>query len=218
MISTLILISDRRRVLEIASVFLTGAGKFIFMDWLQWKLPFIAIAILAWSGYVFIQHQQAPGILRYWGFRTDNFRQVLKMVLPFGIISIILFLLIGFYFDTISITWHIIPILILYPIWGVVQQFLVIGIVAGNLKDISRPRFPNMLIIPVTAMLFGGLHYPYYWLMLGTLVLALFYGHVYLKNKNVYLMGIFHGWLGALFFYTVVGRDPFTEIFGKFLL
>lgn len=59
------------------------------------------------------------------------------------------------------------------------------------------------------------MHYPYYWLMIGTTILALLYGFIYLLSRNIFVMGVFHGWLGALFFYTVVGRDPFAEIFGK---
>ena len=114
-------------------------------------------------------------------------------------------------------TWHIIPILILYPIWGIIQQFLVIALVAGNFKDLKRPVISNSLIIIVTALLFGLLHYPFYWLILATFILALFYGYIYLRARNVYVMGIFHGWLGGLFFYTVVGRDPFAEVFGRFL-
>jgi membrane protease YdiL (CAAX protease family) len=215
MINTSVLISDRRRIIEIGAVFLTGAGKFIFMDWLQWKLPFIVFAILVWSAYVFIRQRQVPYILKYWGFRTDNFKQVIRLVLPFGITSVIVFLMIGFYLGTINITWHIFPILLFYPIWGTIQQFLVIGIVAGNLKDLKQRKFPNHLIIFITALLFGILHYPFYWLILGTFLLALFYGYIYLKTRNVFVMGIFHGWLGALFFYTVVGRDPFTEVFGN---
>jgi hypothetical protein len=42
-------------------------------------------------------------------------------------------------------------------------------------------------------------------------------GVVILRIRNVFVLGIFHGWLGALFFYTVAGRDPFLEVFGKLL-
>lgn len=211
-----LLISDRQRIAEISAVILTGAGKFIFMDWLQWKLLFITIAISGWIIYVSLRRKQIPGILQYWGFRTDNFREVAKIVLPFGMISMIVFFLLGFYFETIDITWHIIPVLVLYPVWGTIQQFLVISIVAGNLKDLKESKFPVPVIILVTALLFGFLHYPFYWLIFGTFLLALFYGYVFLRSRNVYVMGIFHGWLGAMFFYTVVGRDPFAEVFGKF--
>lgn len=207
--------TDRRRIAEIGFVVITGAGKFIFMDWLQWKLPFILTAIFGWTVYVIVRQKQVPGILRYWGFSADNFRNVLKMVLPFGVASIIVFFLIGFYLQSMILSWHIVPVLLLYPVWGVIQQFLVIAIVAGNLKDLKCRRFPDTLIILLTALLFGILHYPFYWLIAGTFVLALFYGYIYLRARNVYVMGIFHGWLGALFFYTVVGRDPFAEVFGK---
>jgi membrane protease YdiL (CAAX protease family) len=210
-------ISDARRKTEIVAVLMTATGKFIFMDWLQWKLPFILIAILGWSTYVLARQRKAPTIMKYWGFRLDNVRQILKILLPFGITAVVMFAVIGIYLDTINITWHIIPILLLYPIWGIVQQFLVISMVAGNLKDLHQRKFPELVIIFVTALLFGVLHYPFFWLIVGTFVLALFYGYVYLKVRNVYVMGIFHGWLGALFFYTVVGRDPFVEVFGKWL-
>ena len=210
-------ISDQRRLLEIIAVMLTGMGKFVFMDWLNWKLPFIVLAILGWAGYVVMRERQVPGILRHWGFRTDTFPLAMYVVLPFGIVSVALFFVIGFYFGTINMTWHIIPILILYPIWGTIQQFLVIGLVAGNLKEVKRHKLSDTVIIVLTALLFGLLHYPFFWLIVGTFVLALFYGYVYLKVRNVYVMGIFHGWLGGIFFYTVVGRDPFAETFGRFL-
>jgi hypothetical protein len=63
----------------------------------------------------------------------------------------------------------------------------------------------------------GILHYPSIWLVIGTSILALFYGYIFLKGRNVYVLGIFHGWLGGLFYYTVVRRDPFAEVFGRYL-
>lgn len=206
------LITDRRRKLEIAAVVLTGTGKFVFMDLLNWRLPFIAVAILGWAAYVVFRSRQHPGILAYWGFRTDTFQKVLKMILPFGLIAVVACVTVGYFLGTLHLTWHIFPILLLYPVWGVIQQFLVIGLVAGNLQDLTSIRWSNSVIIVITALLFGLIHYPYGWLMLGTFVLALLYGFIYLKARNVYVMGLFHGWLGAIFFYTVVGRDPFAEI------
>lgn len=208
-------ITNRQRILEIVAVFATAAGKFIFLDWLQWRLPFILTITLAWIAYVVYRKKQIKGILQYWGFRMDTFWKVLKMVLPFGIISVVTFFCIGFYLGTVNMTWHIIPVLILYPLWGTIQQFLVVGLVAGNLRDLKGSRFPDVLIILATALLFGLLHYPFYWLMAGTFLLALFYSMVYLRARNVFVLGIFHGWLGGLFFYTIVGRDPFAEVFGR---
>jgi membrane protease YdiL (CAAX protease family) len=207
------LISDKRRKSEILAVCITGIGKLIFMDVLQWRLPFILVSVLGWAAYVISRSKKIPGVLSYWGFRIDNFKKVTYKILPFGLVSVITFFIVGYQRGTINLTWHIIPILILYPIWGVIQQFLVIGLVAGNLQDLKENKLNKVVIVLLTASLFGLVHYPYYWLMAGTFILALLYGFIYLKNRNVYVMGLFHGWLGALFFYTVVNRDPFAEVF-----
>lgn len=184
------------------------------MDYLQWKLLFIIVSIMGWGAYTLYANAKNPGLLQHWGFRVDNFKKVWRMVLPFGLVSVAAFFIMGYFLNTINLNWHIIPILLIYPFWGVIQQFLVIGLMAGNLHD-TQPRMQKWLIIVLTAILFGLVHYPYYWLMLGTFILAIFYGFIYLRERNVYVLGLFHGWLGGLFFYTVVNRDPFAEVFDK---
>jgi membrane protease YdiL (CAAX protease family) len=210
-------ISNNRRVLEISAVILTAIGKFIFMDYLNQRFVFVSVAIISWVIYIFIRQKEQPGILKYWGFRTDNFQVVAKRVLPFGVAAVIVFMAIGIYRGTLNITWHILPILILYPVWGVIQQFLLIALTAGNLQDIKGQHLKKWTIILLSAVLFGAIHYPWMWLMAGTFILALFYGFIYFRERNIYVLGLFHGWLGALFYYTVVGRDPFLEMFGGWL-
>ncbi len=202
---------------EIIAVTLTGLGKIAFMDILNWRLPFISIAVLAWTAYVVYRSRRVPGMLRYWGFRIDNSRASLRILLPIAIAAVVAFLVIGYFRGTINLTWHIFPVLLLYPIWGTIQQFLVIGLVAGNLRDIRSSRLSIHVIVFLTALLFGLVHYPSHWLMSGTFLLALLYGYVYLRVRNVFILGLFHGWLGAVFFYTVVGRDPFLEVFGDWI-
>jgi membrane protease YdiL (CAAX protease family) len=116
------------------------------------------------------------------------------------------FFAIGYFNKTLNLSWYIFPILILYPVWGIAQQYLVIALVAGNLQDLKYRNIGSAAIILTTALLFGLLHYPFWWLIAGTFVLALLYGFVFLKVRNIYALGLFHGWLGAFFFYTVVGE------------
>ena len=96
------------------------------------------------------------------------------------------------------------------------QQFLTIDLVAGNLNNLKSLKLKKITIIVATATLFSSVHYPSVWLMLGTFILALFYGYVYLKAKNIYVLGLCHGWLGTLFYYTVVNQDPFADVFMKY--
>ena len=208
-------ISNKRRILEISAVVLTSIGKFFFMDYLHWRFPFIAAAIIAWAAYIIYRHKTKPGIMQYWGFRTDNFKTVLRKVLPFGFLSVIVIVGAGLIQDSINITWHIIPILVLYPIWGIIQQFLLIALTAGNMHDMKGHKLGKGIIIFFSALLFASIHYPFVWLMIGTFILALFYGWIYLSEKNIYVLGIFHGWLAGLFYYSVLDRDPFLETFGK---
>lgn len=206
-------ISDRVRLIEIAAVVLTGIGKFIFMDHLNWRLPYVVLAIIAWSLYVIYRYKKDKLVLKDWGFRKDNFKKVMRLMLPFAIFSICSFFVIGYIQGTINLSWHIIPLLITYPIWGTVQQFLTIGLVAGNLSTLKCVRLNRATVVLLTAILFSLVHYPSIWLLIGTFVLALVYGYYYLRSKNLYVLGILHGWLGALFYYTVVDQDPFADIF-----
>jgi hypothetical protein len=97
-------ISDRRRILEILAVLVTGIGKFIFMDLLNWKLIFIIAAILGWSFYIGLRQHQSKGILTYWGFRTDNLKIATLKVLPFGVLSVIVFFMLGYIQGTINLS------------------------------------------------------------------------------------------------------------------
>jgi membrane protease YdiL (CAAX protease family) len=210
-------ISDKVRVLEIIGVLLTGIGKFVFIDYLNWRLPFVIVAIICWSFYVFYRYKKDSNVLKDLGFLRDNSKIVFRLILPFSVLSIVSFFVIGYIQGTINMTWHIIPLLITYPIWGSLQQFLTIGLLAGNLKDLKRIKLKNSIIILLTAVFFSLVHYPSLWLMGGTFILALFYGYVYLKAKNIYVLGLLHGWLGALFYYTVVNQDPFADVFLKYI-
>lgn len=210
-------VSDKTRWFEILAVAITAIGKLIFMDVLDIRLPFVVFIIMAWSIYIYCRNQREKEVLKYWGFRFDNFKTAIKLMLPFAAISILIFIIIGYFRDTINLTWHILPLLVTYPVWGCIQQFLVIGLIGGNLSDLKSRRLNMFLVIAVTATLFSVVHFPSLWLMGGTFLLALFYGYVYLKIKNIYAMGLFHGWLGALYYYTVVNRDPFQEVFLKFI-
>jgi hypothetical protein len=198
-----------------SAVMLTAVGKFVFMDYENWRFAFVVAAIVSWSIYIGYRYKDDPGILKYWGFRMDNFASVARKILPVGALSIIVFFAIGFYQNTINITWHIIPILILYPVWGMIQQFLLIALIVGNLSDLKGKHMNKWAIILFSAILFSSVHYPFVWLIIGTFFLALFYGFIYLSKKNIYALGLFHGWLGGIFYYTVVGRDPFLEMFNK---
>ena len=199
---------------EVIAVILTALGKFLFYDILDLRFIYILIMFSFWGVYVGSRIKKDKGILIEWGFRLDNFFDVLKVVLPFGIFSTIGCFAIGYFLNTIHLSWHIIPIIILYPLFGTLQQFLIMALVAGNLQ---KQNIRHFYIILTTSFLFAILHFPEWWLILGTFVLALFYSFIYLKQRNLYVLGLFHGLIGAVFYYTVVAEDPYLKIFGSLI-
>ncbi len=199
---------------EIISVILTALGKFIFYDFLNLRLLYSIILFSFWGIYIYWRVGNNKTILKEWGFRFDTFQSVLRITLPFGLLCIVSCFIVGYFLNTIHLHWHIIPITLLYPIFGTLQQFLIMALVAGNLQK-QNIKAPYTILI--TSALFAILHYPEWWLILGTFVLAVFYTSIYLKKRNLYVLGLLHGILGAFFYYTVVNKDPFLEVFGPFV-
>ncbi len=209
--------TNSRAIFELSAVFLTAIGKFVLVDYMGWRFPFTFGVCTFWIAYLLYQACFHPKLLKHWGFRTDNLNAVIREVLPFGILAMALMFLTGYILGALNLNWHIFPILFTYPIWGIIQQYLLIALVAGNLNEMDSISWNQNVIIVVTSVLFSVVHYPDLWLMIGTFPLALYYGYIYLQNRNLYVLGTFHGWLGAFFYYTVVGRDPFLETFGPYL-
>ena len=106
-------ITDKRRFLEVIFVTLTALGKFVMMDLLELRFPFIVTVIIGWTVYVVLRRKAIRGMYQYWGLTTLHFRETVRKVLPFALFSLAACLAIGYYRDTIQLTWHIIPILIL---------------------------------------------------------------------------------------------------------
>ena len=204
-------IPNQTRTFELLAVLFTGLGKFIMVDGLNLKFWFILLTSLFWVLYVARRVRQNPRLLHYWGFRKEGFNESLKWILPFGILSTISFVAYGAWQGVWIIHWNILPVMVLYPLWGIVQQFLIIGLIVKNMTDYEGMKFPVWITILTASILFSTVHYPSMLLMIGTFVLAVLYSLVYLRYSNLWVLGLFHGWLGGWFYFLVLGRDPWLE-------
>ena len=193
------------------AVVFTGFCKFLFVDHLQQKFSFVTTACIGWLIYILYRIRKDNSLPDYWGFRKEGFKSSLKVVLPLAIVAILTFVIVGTVRSTLILNWHMLPILILYPIWGTIQQFLIIGLIARNLSDYENRTIPKSVVVVASSAVFSVVHYPSVPLMIATFVLALLYTLLYLKHNNLWILGLFHGWLGCFFYYFVLGRDPWLE-------
>jgi membrane protease YdiL (CAAX protease family) len=206
----------RARWIEIAAVILTGALKFLLVDWLNLKLFYISGAILFWIAFIFIKYRKNNAILKEWGFQRDHFKRSILFLLPFAIFTSFLILLYGVKVNATFLNWHIIPILIFYPLWGVIQQFMLVGLIGANLRTLSGRRLGQTWIILITSLMFALAHIPVYPVMLLAFCMELFFTYSYFRWKNLWSLGLVHGWVAGLLYFFVLERDMWDELFKIF--
>lgn len=208
--------TNKTKWFEIIAVVLTGALKYILMDWLELRLFYITAACLFWSLYIFNRYRADKTILKGWGFRKVYFRKTFLFVLPFAAIIIGLIIWYGITYNAAFLNWHVIPVFFLYPFWGLIQQFLMIAIIAGNLRTITTISLNDNQIILLISVLFSFAHFPDVPLMGFTFFMELLFLIAYFKYRNLWPLGLFHGWIGSLLLFFVMGRDLWNELWRVF--
>lgn len=201
-----------RRVarLELAAVAIVGILHLVFEEVLHQKTLFVATAVIGWTTYLAWRVRSDRGVLREWGLvrpTPADFRAPL-VVCAIGTVALAA---VGLARGTFILSINMIPLLLLYPVWGVVQQFVVQAMIARNLFVCGLSVIPATLL---TALGFGFVHWPDHFLMGATFALALLLTPIYLRRKRIVPLGLCHGWLGVLAYYWLLGRDPIRELFG----
>jgi len=204
--------SEKTRSFELLAVLLTGLLKFIFIDWFNLRVFYIGITCLFWISYVYKRYQSDNTILKSWGFQINNFRSSFFLLLPFFVLCCTGITLYGLYNHTDILNWHVIPILFLYPVWGLFQQFILISLIAGNLKELRNIKFKNYQIILLTSFLFSLVHYPSVFLMIFTFFMEMVFITVYFKWRNIWSPGLYHGLIACLLLFYVLERDLWLEL------
>lgn len=194
-------------MIEVLFVLLTVAA-FQVGEYLGLKVVFIATAAAFWVSYVLVRRRRDRAVLREWGFRKEN-------LLPATAASLAALVAVGGAIFALRLLRNPLWLprnfwvtLALYPLWGIVQQFLMNGIIARNL---SR-RLPPAATVFCTAALFAVAHAPDAALMGLTFMAACIWVPIYLRWRNLWPLGVCHGLLGAVAYYVLLGRDVWLEL------
>ena len=200
------------RKLELTAAAATAAGKFIMADWLDLQLPYTIGAIAFWVSYLVLRHKSNPTVLRRWGFSRNGLGEAsLLCALAF---------LVGGGFSVGSalagsgaiVNWNLALILLLYPAWGLVQQFLLVALLADNVMALRREQTPEFVVVMFSALLFSAIHFPETELMIATFFLGATTTMIFFRTRNLWMIGILHGWFASLFYFLVMGHDPLAPL------
>ena len=201
---------DARALGEVGAVALTGVGHLVASRAGASDL-YIPAVIAGWGGYVGYRAATEPGYLAGLGLRGENLGRTARDV---GLLSAGAALGMGVYgaaAGSFRLGPDLLPLLVLYPAWGLTQQVLVQGYVTRHLAEAGLPA---LAVVPITAVAFGSVHLPNAPLTAATVAMGGAFAPLYLRDRNLWPLGVAHGTLGALFYVWVLDRDPWAEIVG----
>jgi len=195
---------------EIAFVVLTGLGNYLVAGWLERRWTFVVGACLFWAGFVVVRAVADRSVLGEWGFTSRNLGRGFRSLLPAAALFAAGFAAYGVLTGSMLMNRHFFLICLIYPIWGLVQQFLVVALVAGNLRKHARIREGRIVIL--TALLFAVAHLPSPPLAAAAFVLAVITTTVYFRTGNLWPLGVFHGWYATCLYFWALGQDPWQAV------
>jgi uncharacterized protein len=175
---------------------------------------FIVATATFWIGYVAIRAWQYPAIVRFWGFRKTNLKPASAWTAAIFVVAAAGLALYALLKGTFRFPPHTLILFLLYPAWGLIQQFLALAVVVGNLERVPglAGRWP--LVWLLGSLLFGVVHLYDPILALATTVLEMAVIPVYWRYRNLWPLGVLHGWLGAVFYLWARNADMWERSFG----
>jgi hypothetical protein len=111
---------------------------------------------------------------------------------------------------------NILPVFFLYPLWGIIQQFMMVCIVSVFIGNTLKEAISQKGVILATAIFFCLIHLPDLRLMVYTFAMEIVFLMVYYRWRNLWALGLVHGWTGTFLLYYVMGRDLWVELFAWF--
>lgn len=205
---------SQRRGWEIGAAVGTAVAHPVCQELIGFHGIFVAAAVIGWSSYVYRRARREPDVLVHWGFCRQNFLPSFMAVSAAAAVGAAGMALIAIERGHLRLHWHMLVAFVSYPVWGTIQQFLVQGLVAANLERARGPWRRPAFIVASCAGLFALVHAPGREIMLGTFLLGCVFTPVYLRWHNLWPLGMYHGWLGLLFYFWVRGSNPVASLFG----
>ena len=193
---------------DLALLIVTGALHLLFENVFHLKGPFLAAATVVWTAWLARRFRREPGLLRAWGLDTAGFRPAFPAALVVTILAAAALWILGSALGNLPPPRGFLAVLVLYPLWALVQQVALNGILARGLLTL----LPRPLVVPAAAVLFALAHAPDLRLMGLTLLGGLLWVALYLRRPNIWALVPCHALLGTLAYYGVLGRDPWSEL------
>ena len=188
----------RRQLLIIAEAAIGFALIMLYIWQLRFTEPHAWILIVS---YFIASHWWHGDRSSSLGFRVANFRECVEHLAPALLLLVLALISGGVLMQTIR------PItpeygfmcLLAYCPWGIFQQYLLNGYIANRLLAVSSGRYVPL----IAASLFAGAHLPNWFLMLVTFATGYISTRIFMRYRNLYVLGLAHAVIGTLLFIVI---------------
>jgi len=143
-----------------------------------------------------------------YGIRTSNIDTA--FIYP----TIVFLIILCIYYPSWNIKKSIINtnffiLLCIYPLWGIVQQFILQSIITKNIYNTLS--FENNINIIITCLIsgciFSLLHIHLKQLSIPTFIVGALWSYFYILDNNIIPLGIYHGILATFYYYFILKID-----------
>ncbi len=172
----------------------------------RWSFLTAGLALFAYLVYLV---RRRPHSWRDLGFRRDNFAAAL---LPVGASTLVAAAgVVAFAVGRGRPIWQpaVLPLLALYPVWAVAQQFAFQGLLHRGLRVLIRAPWLQVLI---TAAAFASVHAGNPTLLMLTFAAGITWSLLYRRWPNLWLLAGSHTVLAALAYPLVLGDAPLSRV------
>ena len=150
---------------ELIAVLFTSILKFLLIDWLNARIIYIIGVSIFWIGYMLFRkrtHNENEI------FKLHNFKHSFIILLPIILLNGLACAFYAYNNNAFYISWHVLLVFLLYPLWGVIQQFIMLEAILINLIVFFNGKASNTILVFIVSTLFGIIHYPNAFLMIYT--------------------------------------------------
>jgi len=196
--------------LEIFAVLATGLLYYVF-KYVGARSVFITSAVCFWMVFIYSRANNDSSVMDKWGFRGKNLAPCFLTATLLSVPILVAMAVFAASRGKLTFPAHAWILLALYPIWGIVQQFLVQALVVRNVAKSGLTLSPATIVL-IGATLFAMAHLNNLRLLLATFGLGLVFVPLYLRYRNLWPLGLYHGWLGTFFYFWVLHRDPWSKL------
>jgi membrane protease YdiL (CAAX protease family) len=196
---------------EILAVFATALLFQLFANLLGYKILYLVVATSGWLVYVVLRIRRDRSVLADWGLRRDTLAEGTRRTLVVLLIGVALITLWRLVRGWVPLPLDAIGVFALYPIWSLIQEFVVQALLVANFKKLGLGDRPTIV---AGGILFSLAHFPDPELIALTLLPGFLWAWLFLKTRSLLPISLCHAWLGTLAFYWILERDPWSKITG----